>query len=191
VNGLPGARTEEPVVQRVFARQRIWLLEEAVFARAAALLGRYEPRPDLVVGIARGGMPLAHRLSEHFGVAVLELAVRHNKSDEIYLPATGDVELPDPPSALGRIPAGRRLLVADDICGTGATLKAVLPWLGEHLRPSALRAVVLCRSEAAHFTPDTWLWDTRDWVVFPWNEPVGEPTEALVLPDGVRTKEGA
>ncbi|MGH8967715.1 MAG: hypothetical protein ACRDXB_20645, partial [Actinomycetes bacterium] len=49
------------------------------------------------------------------------------------------------------------------------------------LVPTALRTAALCRSKAATFTPDTWVWDTLDWVVFPWNEPA-QTSEDLIVP---------
>jgi hypothetical protein len=39
--------------------------------------------------IARGGAPLARLLGAHDGAPVVELMARHNRSDDVYLPATG------------------------------------------------------------------------------------------------------
>ncbi|MFJ3946182.1 phosphoribosyltransferase [Streptomyces griseoaurantiacus] len=186
----PLSRTESAPVQRVFEHKRIWNLDQDAFQTAAALIAAHEPRPDAVIGIARGGVPLARELATHFGVEALEITARHNTTDDHYLEATGRVQLPTTTAdALGRLASGQRLLVADDICGTGATLKAVLPFLTEHLAPEQLRSAVLCRSRAADCTPDTWVWDTLDWVVFPWNKPADQPTENLAAPAAVRTKE--
>ena len=59
------------------------------------------------------------------------------------------------------------MLLVDDICGTGSSYRAAVPWLATHLAPTAVRTAALCRSKAAAFTPDTWVWDTLNWVVFP------------------------
>lgn len=186
----PLAPTGTVPVQRVFEHKRIWNLDQEAFQTAAALIAAHEPRPDAVIGIARGGVPLARELAGHFGVEAIEITARHNTTDDLYLEATGRVQLPTTTAdALGRLASGQRLLVADDICGTGATLKAVLPFLTERLAPEQLRSAVLCRSQAADFTPDIWVWDTLDWVVFPWNEPADQPTEPLVTPAAVRTRE--
>ncbi|MET9393840.1 MULTISPECIES: phosphoribosyltransferase family protein [unclassified Streptomyces] len=186
----PLTRTESAPVQRVFEHKRIWNLDQEAFQTAAALIAAHEPRPDAVIGIARGGVPLARELATHFGVEAIEITARHNTTDDLYLEATGRVQLPTTTAdALGRLASGQRLLVADDICGTGATFKAVLPFLTERLAPGQLRSAVLCRSRAADFTPDTWVWDTLDWVLFPWNEPTDQHTEDLAAPAAVRTKE--
>lgn len=171
------------VVQRRFDYQRIWQLTLPMFERAGTMLAEAAPRADVVVGIARGGIPLAELVAEYLGLPMVPLRVRHNLSDEIYLPASGDVRITAEDSAsVASAVEGRRVLVADDICGTGATLKAVLDRMLT-MQPAAVQSAVLCRSEAADFTPDVWLWSTRDWVVFPWNDPVAQPTEVLELPE--------
>jgi len=173
-------------VQRQFDHQRIWELSQPVFEQAAVLLAQAAPAADVVVGIARGGVPLAELAAGRLGVPAIPLRARHNLSDDIYLPASGDVQIAaDEAAALAPAVTGRRVLLADDICGTGATLAAVLDRL-QPLHPAEVRTVVLCRSEAAAFTPDAWVWDTRDWVVFPWNDPAGQPTEMLALPRQAR-----
>lgn len=176
---------DEAVVERVFEHRRIWRLTPDVFTSAAALIAEQEPAPDVVIGIARGGVPLARALSAHYGVPVVKVTARHNRSDEVYLPATGQVDLPEQPEEALAAHRGARLLLVDDICGTGSTYRAAVSWLEAHLVPAAVRTAALCRSEAAAFTPDIWVWDTLDWVVFPWDEPT--PTsEDLIVPASPR-----
>ena len=117
----------------------------------------------MVVGIARGGVPLARFFAAHYGVPVVELTARHNRSDDLSLPATGQVELPKDPDAALAAHRGAQVLLVDDICGTGSSYRAAVPWLATHLAPTAVRTAALCRSKAAAFTPDTWVWDTLDW----------------------------
>jgi hypoxanthine phosphoribosyltransferase len=169
------------LVQRVFEHRRIWRVTQDAFASAAALIAGQEPTPEVVVGIARGGVPLARMLASHYSVPVVEVTARHNHSDDLHVPATGQVELPQGPDAALAAHHGARVLLVDDICGTGSTYRTVIPWLVTHLEPASVRTAALCRSKASAFTPDTWVWDTLDWVVFPWNEPV--PTsEDLIVP---------
>ncbi|WP_328384505.1 phosphoribosyltransferase domain-containing protein (plasmid) [Micromonospora zamorensis] len=185
----PTGPPREVGLRRVFEHQRIWHLTQDAFTSAAALISAHEPAPDVVVGIARGGVPLAHLLGAHYGVPVAELLARHNRSDEVHHPATGDVALPDEPDpALARF-RGAGVLLVDDICGTGSTYLAALPWLARHLAEPVVRTAALCSSKATLFTPDIWVWDTLDWVVFPWNEPT-PTTEDLVVPDAPRVRSG-
>lgn len=169
-------------VQRQFDHARVWELSLPVFEQAAVMLAEAAPAADVVVGIARGGVLLAELVAGCLGLPAVPLRARHNLSDDIYLPATGEVRIAaEEAAALAPAVAGKRVLVADDICGTGATLMAVTRQM-TGLDPAGVASTVLCRSEAAVFTPDAWIWDIRDWVVFPWNQPAGQPTEMLTLP---------
>jgi hypoxanthine phosphoribosyltransferase len=103
-----------------------------------------------------------------------QVAARHNPTDAVYTQATGRISLNL--SALETALAGARLLgpvlLVDDICGTAATLDAVLPELTPHLAPGAVvRTAVLCRNTGAARDPDLWLWTVQDWVCFPWEPP--------------------
>ncbi|MEV4830595.1 phosphoribosyltransferase domain-containing protein [Micromonospora sp. NPDC049257] len=175
------------VVQRVFEHRRVWRLTEGAFTSATALIAAHEPTPDVVVGIARGGVPLARMLAAHYGVPVVEFVARHNRSDVLHHPATGHVELPAAPDAALTAHRDAHVLLVDDICGSGATYLAALPWLATHLPRSVVRTAALCRSKAAAFTPDTWVWDTLDWVVFPWNDRA-QTTEDLIVPTSPRVR---
>lgn len=184
-----------PITRRVFDHQRLWRLDEPVFTRAAEMLAEHEASywPEIVIGIARGGLPLARAVGRRLGADVVEIFARHNISDSPYVQATGNVQLQSLTEPFVRVCTGRRLLIADDICGSGATLRTVRALLTDRAAPASLRSVVLCRNEGSAETPDAWLWDTRDWVVFPWDEPAAPAMlaaaaeEALLPPDHVRT----
>ena len=181
-------------VRRVFDHHRLWRLSGDAFAAAANLIAAHEApaRPQMIVGIARGGTPLARHLAGRLGVDAVEVSARHNTTDTTYLQATGRVEVTQP--AVARPRPGARLLVVDDICGTGATLAAVTTMLTGWCAPAGLRTAVLCRNAAADDTtslPDVWVWRLRDWVVFPWETfpDREEPTEDLAVPGRISTKE--
>ena len=50
-------------------------------------------------------------------------------------------------------------------------------------------ACTLCRNEGSSVYPDAWVWDVRDWVVFPWepHDP-GLRTSPLPTPPTVRRR---
>lgn len=184
-----------PTALRVFDHQRLWRLDEPVFTRAAELLADYEASywPEIVVGIARGGLPLARVVGRRLGADVVEMYVRHNTSDSPYVQATGNVQVRPLTEPFIGVCTGRRLLIADDICGSGATLRTVRELLTDRAEPASLRSVVLCRNVGAAESPDAWLWDTRDWVLFPWDETaapamsLAAAEEPLLPPDRVQT----
>jgi hypoxanthine phosphoribosyltransferase len=180
---------ETPSVSgRVFQGKRTWHLGEDAFAAAAALLAGYGDtfQPELVIGLARGGVPLARRIGAQLGLPVAEVAARHNTSDAIGVQATGTVEL-DAARLVQSVGGARSVLVVDDICGSGATLRAATDVL---LRDTSatVRTAVLCRNAGAAFPVNAWVWDVADWVCFPWeNRPAPADSTPLPLPHHLPT----
>src|SRR5262249_18918399 len=65
-----------------------------------------------------------------------------------------------------------RVLIVDDICGSGATLHRLRHGLDPWLSPSAeVLTAVLCLNTGASILPDYSVWTVSDWVVFPWEQP--------------------
>ncbi|MFC0037188.1 phosphoribosyltransferase [Actinomadura rayongensis] len=169
--------------QRIFEGRRIWCVTAPAFVTAIRLIADAERafEPDTVVGIRRGGAPPASALAELMDVPCAHVAARHNASDQIALPATGRVGVD---IAGLRRPAGRVLLV-DDICGSGATLDAVGAALARALDPELVRTATLCRNVGATTSPDVWVWDVADWTVFPWEASPSVPVQPLPMPTEV------
>jgi hypoxanthine phosphoribosyltransferase len=159
------------VTARVFDRTRLWrlstaALEQAVSLLAAAAAEDFGPFTQ-VVGIAEGGTVPATQIAAQLGLTPTMVRARHNPTDARYSPATGQVWC-DPG---GLAPAGQ-VLIVDDICGSGATLRTVASALAERATPDTrLFTATLCRNAGFTTTPDLWIWDDiRDWVVFPWED---------------------
>lgn len=174
---------------RVFEHARIWELSQAnldtavrLIANAAAAGGPVEA----VVGVAQGGLLPARRVADLLGVPMFQVRARHNATGEAFLQATGNVECHS-----DDIPAGAlhgRVLIVDDICGTGATLHAVIAALAPAAAEGAVMVTAtLCRNTGAAERPDIHIWDVEDWVRFPWEAaPDAEvPREQLPAPEEV------
>ncbi|MFJ2744794.1 phosphoribosyltransferase [Streptomyces sp. NPDC087440] len=158
---------------RIFQNRRIWRLTHDAFLAAAALVAEREAGspPAAVIGIARGGVPFAESVAAQLGVPAYAFRARHNRSEEIQQAATGHVDLEvelSAATALAQLPQGSPLLVVDDICGSGATLRAVVAALAASLETTCVRTAVLCRNAGADYPLDSWGWDVADWVHFPW-----------------------
>ena len=176
------------MTQRVFHGQRIWRLTQDGFDRATELLAAaVAPTvPELVIGIERGGRRPAEALGDLLDVPHILVTARHNLSDAQSSPATGDVRLDLSALAERDVKVGRRLLVVDDICGSGATLAAI----GERLRArgeTRMRSATLCRNVGAALHPTWWLWEVADWVTFPWEPLPAAETTPLPTPTHVRS----
>lgn len=115
--------------QRVFEHQRIWRVTPEALSDACLLLfaaiSRDHPKVNHVIAIANGGVAPARVLAGRLGVKARTGRARHNADDGLYRQASGRVTVD---FDAFRRPLGRRkldgtILVGDDICGSGATLR--------------------------------------------------------------------
>lgn len=163
---------------RVFEHRRVWRLHQDRFDAGAALLAdavAARAVPHLVVGIARGGVPLASALAAKLAAPLAIVTARHNPTDAVRAPGTDAVdavEVDEGSIAAVPVSPGALVVVADDICGSATTLTAVTARLARRASPLAITTVTLCRNVGSARTPHLWLWDVADWVVFPWEAPV-------------------
>jgi len=169
----------------VFQQERLWQLDADTVHLATVHLADRERvhDPQVVVGIQRGGWQVAVAVAALLEVPAVPIPARHNDTDTVRLPATGRVRV----DVTSLPPASRRgrVLLVDDICGSGATLRTVSAVLSGLWKPRVLRTAVLCRNVGAGYTPDSWIWDVADWVCFSWEPHPGNPTQPLALPVGV------
>jgi hypoxanthine phosphoribosyltransferase len=142
-----------------------------VLAEEIAKSGRL---PDLVLCIARGGLPVGGALAYALGVkncASISVEFYTGVGETLPIP----VVLPLTPPLVDF--AGLDILVADDVADSGQTLETVMRLVRPHV--AQLRSAVLYTKPRSVFVPDfTWK-TTERWVDFPWSS-VGPPvpTEA-------------
>lgn len=119
-------------------------------------------KPDVIVGVSRGGWPPARVLSD-----LLDNPNIANVKAEFYLGVAetkGEPTLTQPVSVDVR---DRRVLVVDEIADTGKSLKVVR----EHLMAKGAREVKIATVYYKPWSvvkPDYYEKETRCWVVFPW-----------------------
>jgi hypoxanthine phosphoribosyltransferase len=140
--------------------------------------------PQIIVGVQRGGLIPAVMLSHQLGTrTVLSLPIRSTTSDTVYASKLPPVAIPQ---HLFQQVTGHDIVVADDIVGSGATLRTVLHLLGRY-EPARIRCATCCVNRVQ--------WDLINdqepasvityigkelsgWVVFPWERSV-VPTPTL------------
>jgi hypoxanthine phosphoribosyltransferase len=121
-------------------------------------------RPDLVLAIARGGLFVAGGLGYALDVKNL-----HVMNVEFY---TGVDERLDMPVMLPPVPepvslAGSRVLVADDVADTGATLALVKEFCQDHV--AEVRCAVVYEKPRSTVSSE-YVWRrTERWIDFPWS----------------------
>lgn len=120
--------------------------------------------PDLILSIARGGLFVAGAL----GYA-LDVKNVHVVNVEFY---TGVDERLDMPVMLPPVPkpvdlSGARVLIADDVADTGATLRLVKDFCADHVAEVRC-AVVYEKPRSSVHSEYVWR-ETALWINFPWS----------------------
>ncbi|MBX6768564.1 MAG: phosphoribosyltransferase [Actinomadura rubrobrunea] len=121
-------------------------------------------RPDLILSIARGGLFVAGSLGYALDVKNL-----HVMNVEFY---TGVDQRLDMPVMLPPVPnavdlSGARVLVADDVADTGATLKLVRDFCADHV--ADVRCAVIYEKPRSKVQCE-YVWRRTDrWINFPWS----------------------
>ena len=144
----------------------------------AALIDADGFRPDAVLALARGGLPLGGALAYALGVKRMATL-----NVEFY---TGVDERLDEPLLLPPVPdltllRTERLLVADDVADTGRTLSLARDFCAEH-GPEVRTAVLYEKPHSIVHCDFVWRRTDR-WINFPWSTPRGADREQLARVD--------
>jgi hypoxanthine phosphoribosyltransferase len=114
---------------------------------------------DLVVGIARGGIPVAMVVSDHLDV----------KIDFINVKSYSDIGKRTSPRILSTLTEGvqgKSILLVDDLVDQGDTMAFVKRFLVEQ-KPMTLETAVLFKKPWSKTEPDYFLESVSEWIVFP------------------------
>jgi len=182
-----GGLTADTGGDDLWRRNSLYLLNwkdfDAAIRSISAGVRSTAPGVDCVLGISRGGLVPAVALSNALGVSPFHaIAVGRNVGDGQYLDK-------QPPKVLWGDDLtglrGRRVLVVDDVAGSGATL--------DHVREQVVLAgaaevwtAVLVRMKRGAGKADFVAVELDDWVVFPWEgtePPPGTRTRSVTLPE--------
>ncbi|MGQ9530822.1 MAG: phosphoribosyltransferase [Candidatus Bathycorpusculaceae bacterium] len=119
-------------------------------------------KPDIIVGVSRGGWPPARVLSD-----LMDNPNLANVRAEFYLGVAetkGEPTLTQPVSV---DVAGKRVLLVDEIADTGKSLKLVKEHVMER-RAEEVRIATIYYKPWSIIKPDYYEKETNRWVVFPW-----------------------
>jgi hypoxanthine phosphoribosyltransferase len=119
--------------------------------------------PSLLIGIQRGGVIVANLLSDYLNVQnVLTIGVKSYKKV----------------CKKGRLNIYQHLnmknlkkydvLLVDDVSDSGSTLKYVLKNEIKPKNPKSLYTASLFIKPKSRFVPSFYLYETSDWIIFPW-----------------------
>jgi hypoxanthine phosphoribosyltransferase len=138
--------------------------------RALALKVAHVYHPEVVLGVAKAGVIP--------GVVVASILQTEFASMVVSRPEVDaePVLLSGPPSSI----RGRRVLVVDETCDTGSTLKLALNEVRQH-DPLDVRTAVSIRTGA--YQPDFYAFETEKLIILPWDREVVADGELVVRPD--------
>jgi len=114
---------------------------------------------DLVVGIARGGIPVAMVVSDHLNV----------KIDFVNVKSYSDIGKRTAPRILSTLTdgvEGKEILLVDDLVDQGATLSFMIRYLSDQ-KPKSLETAVMFKKPWSKTEPDYYLEVVSEWIVFP------------------------
>lgn len=138
--------------------------------RALALKVFRDYDPQLVIGIARAGVIP--------GAVVASILQRNFASIAITREASG--ARPTVIAGPSRIVTGQRVLIVDETCDSGDTMKLALSAVRE-LNPAAVRTAVSFRT--GDYKPDYYALESGNFIILPWDREVIIDGEIVMRPD--------
>ena len=155
--------------------RKTWISAEQLL-RDAVMLGlrivASDFRPDLLLGIWRGGSPVAIAVQEVLALAGIpcdHMAIRTQSYTGIG--ATGTVSVDGLDYLQSRLRGGEAVLLVDDVFDTGRSIASVIEQLELRFAPPLQIRVAVPWFKPTHnltnHNPDFYLHTTADWLVFP------------------------
>ena len=138
--------------------------------RALALRVAGDFEPEVVLGVAKAGVIPGVVVASILQCEFASMVVTRREADE------DPVLIAGPPSTV----RGRRVLVVDETCDTGSTLRLALNEV-RALAPAAVRTAVSFKT--GEYQPDYHAFETESFIILPWALEVIVAGELIMRPD--------
>jgi uncharacterized protein len=138
--------------------------------RALALRVNREYQPEVVLGVAKAGVIPGVVVASILQCDFASMVVTRRESD------SDPVLVAGPPASI----RGRRVLVVDETCDTGNTLKLALSEV-RALRPGEVRTAVSFKT--GEYSPDFFAFATEKLIILPWDREIIQGGELVMRPD--------
>jgi len=116
---------------------------------------------DTIIGIARGGLSLAHIFGEFYDIREVYTINTIGYDETKKLASTKVFNIPE-------ISHARNILIVDDIVDSGETLKLVIKSLSQRYPNANFKTASLFYKESASIKPNWYAQYATDWIDFFW-----------------------
>jgi len=138
--------------------------------RALALRVAREYQPEIVLGVAKAGVIPGVVVASIMQCDFASMVVTREEAGAQPILVSG------PPASI----RGRRILVVDETCDTGSTMKLALSEV-RALQPSQVRSAVSFKT--GEYIPDFYAFETDNFIILPWDREIIQGGELVMRPD--------
>ncbi len=138
--------------------------------RALALRVAREYQPEIVLGIAKAGVIPGVVVASILQCEFVSMVVTREEAGAQPTLVSG------PPLTI----RGRRVLVVDETCDTGSTMKLALSEV-RALKPAEVRSAVSFKT--GEYAPDFHAFETDNYIILPWDREIIQGGELVMRPD--------
>ena len=146
-----------------------WLLFGEL-CRALALRVAHDYQPEVVLGVAKAGVIPGVVVASILQIDFASMVVTRTDADQDPVLVSG------PPATI----RGRRVLIVDETCDTGSTMRLALSEV-RALQPAQVRTAVSIRT--GEYAPDYHAFETENFIVLPWDREIIRGGELVMRPD--------
>ncbi|MEE9574080.1 MAG: phosphoribosyltransferase [Candidatus Neomarinimicrobiota bacterium] len=137
--------------------------------KLADMIKRSDFKPEIIVGIQRGGCVTAVLLSHLLNIEdFCTIGIRSTKSDEIRAQRVKPIIYD---SFSLQLISGKKILLTDDITDTGVTLIEAKKELIKY-GYKEVKSATIVRAPASNGKVDFYAKEIKPWVVFPWESKI-------------------
>jgi uncharacterized protein len=129
-----------------------------------------EYQPEIVLGVAKAGVIPGVVVASILQTDFASMVVTRSEA------GAQPVLVAGPPQTV----RGRRVLVVDETCDTGSTMKLALSEV-KALNPAEVRSAVSFKT--GPYTPDFHAFETDNFIILPWDREIIQGGELIVRPD--------
>jgi uncharacterized protein len=138
--------------------------------RALALRVARDYQPEIVLGVAKAGVIPGVVVASILQCEFSSMTVTRREDGAAPVLVSG------PPTTI----RGRRILVVDETCDTGSTMRLALNEV-RALKPAEVRTAVSFKT--GEYAPDFHAFETESFIILPWDREIIQNGELIVRPD--------